>query len=120
MNKSKILAACMGLLLVGSSAAMADERDNYDFHEHGGRSRYEAQQQYDAQRHAQEMQQRHRWARGEHLSREYIDKRYIVTDWKLRHMRQPPRGYHWYRADDQYVLVRSSDNIITDILDALH
>ncbi|MDE1152288.1 MAG: RcnB family protein [Micavibrio sp.] len=118
MKKSKILAATLGLMLLGASVAHADDRDYYEDHEHGGHGHYEASHRaQEAQR--QQEERRHHWARGEHLSKEYVDKRYIVSDWKVRHLHQPPRGYHWYRADDQYVLVRSSDSIISDILDVL-
>ena len=41
---------------------------------------------------------------------------YIVSDWKLRHLSAPPRGYHWVQADDRYVLAAIATGVIADIV----
>ena len=48
-----------------------------------------------------------------------MTSKYYVTDYRAYHLRKPPHGYRWYRADDQYVLVRRDNGIISDIIDAL-
>ena len=45
----------------------------------------------------------------------YRDKRYEVTDWKARHLRQPPRGYHWVNVNGDVVLAAVATGVIADL-----
>ena len=54
--------------------------------------------------------------RGQKLSAEYRDNRYVVSDWKTRHLSAPPRGQHWVRAGNDYVLAAIATGVITQIL----
>ena len=56
------------------------------------------------------------WSRGDRLPSRYRDNQYIVSDWKLRHLSAPPRGYHWVQADDRYVLAAIATGVIADIV----
>jgi Ni/Co efflux regulator RcnB len=58
------------------------------------------------------------WSRGDRLSSEYRDSRYVVSDWKNEHLRKPPGGYHWVRTNNQYVLAAVATGLISDIMAA--
>jgi Ni/Co efflux regulator RcnB len=43
----------------------------------------------------------------------------VVTDYRTRHLREPPRGYHWIRDEDNnFLLVAITTGVILDL--ALH
>jgi len=53
-----------------------------------------------------------RWQRGYR----YYGPSYVVSNYGYYHLRQPPRGYHWVRADDNsYLLVAIATGIILDM-----
>lgn len=55
---------------------------------------------------------RHHWRRGYR----YSGPTYVVRDYGYYRLRQPPRGYHWVRADNNdYLLVAIATGIIMDI-----
>jgi Ni/Co efflux regulator RcnB len=56
----------------------------------------------------------HRWARGHR----YYGPTYVVRNYGYYRLRPPPRGYHWVRADNDYLLVAIATGIILDV--ALH
>ncbi|WP_426174325.1 RcnB family protein [Massilia sp. TWR1-2-2] len=37
---------------------------------------------------------------GAYLAQEYRGSRYVVNDWRGRHLSAPPRGYHWVQANN--------------------
>lgn len=56
----------------------------------------------------------HTWRRGEHYR---SDRVVVVRDYRTRHLRAPPRGYHWVRGDSgQFLLVALATGVITDIV----
>ena len=59
---------------------------------------------------------RHDLRRGQHLSKEYRDSRYVVTDWRDRHLSAPPKGHHWVRAGNDYVLAAIATGLIAQVL----
>ncbi|WP_409266130.1 RcnB family protein [Massilia sp. BHUDP2] len=59
---------------------------------------------------------RHDLRRGQHLSKEYRDSRYVVTDWRDRHLSAPPRGHHWVRAGNDYILAAIATGLIAQVL----
>jgi len=59
---------------------------------------------------------RHDLRRGQHLSKEYRDNRYVVTDWRNRHLSAPPKGHHWVRAGNDYVLAAIATGLIAQVL----
>lgn len=58
----------------------------------------------------------HDLRRGQKLSQDYRDNRYVVSDWNARHLSAPPRGQHWVRAGNDYVLAAIATGVITQIL----
>lgn len=56
------------------------------------------------------------YKRGGYLPVEYRT-RYVVTDWRHDHLREPPRGYHWVRSDNgDFLLVAIATGVIVDLL----
>ena len=58
----------------------------------------------------------HRWARGELLPKTYYARSYVVVNYQERGWRQPPRGYHWVRVNDDVVLAAIATGIVLDVL----
>lgn len=57
------------------------------------------------------------YKRGGYVPVEYRDRRYVVDDWQVYHLRQPPYGYRYVRGDDgQFLLVAIASGVIADIL----
>ena len=55
------------------------------------------------------------WRRGSYLPPTY--RGYIVSDYDRYHLRPPPRGYHWYRVNDDYLLAAIATGLIYDIIE---
>jgi Ni/Co efflux regulator RcnB len=60
--------------------------------------------------------QDHRWARGERLPKAYYSRSYVVVNYQARGWRQPPRGYHWVRVNDDVVLAAIATGVVLDVL----
>jgi Ni/Co efflux regulator RcnB len=58
----------------------------------------------------------YQWSRGDRLSGRYLDNRYVVSDWRANHLRQPPRGYHWVRINNQTMLTSQGRGLIAEII----
>jgi Ni/Co efflux regulator RcnB len=59
----------------------------------------------------------HQWARGERMSDHYHGHVVVVNDYRSRHLRVPPRGYHWVRDDNNnLLLVAITTGVITDLV----
>jgi Ni/Co efflux regulator RcnB len=52
-----------------------------------------------------------RWERGHR----YSGPTYVVRDYGHYRLRQPPRGYRWVRADNDFLMVAIATGIILDI-----
>jgi Ni/Co efflux regulator RcnB/surface antigen len=58
-----------------------------------------------------------RWTRGDRLPDQYRQKQYYVSDWQQHGLRQPPRGYHWVRDDNNdFFLALISTGVIMTIV----
>ncbi|RUS65604.1 hypothetical protein CUZ56_02690 [Saezia sanguinis] len=53
---------------------------------------------------------------GGYLPPHYRGHGYWVNDWRGYGLRQPPRGHHWVRVGDDFVLIAVATGIITSIL----
>lgn len=51
------------------------------------------------------------WERGHR----YGGPRYYVNNWDYYHLRRPPYGYRWVRADNDFLLVAVATGIILDM-----
>ncbi len=114
----------------GQDSRRGDKHDNgrYDNDRHDG-PRGNANQRandrnhdryYDARRFHRDDRRgagpRHDLRRGQHLSKEYRDSRYVVTDWRDRHLSAPPRGHQWVRAGNDYILAAIATGLIAQVL----
>lgn len=86
------------------------------------KDRREAQREYEKER-REELKEREkayrRWARGEHLSRDYLTEPYYVRDYAVYELAPPPRGHVWvrpYPEDDTYYLVQLATGVIARVL----
>jgi Ni/Co efflux regulator RcnB len=97
------LMICGALLLSSSVAVQAQDHHDHGHDQHRG--------MYDQGRHDG-------WyKRGGHVPPQYRSGSYVVTDWRARHLRQPPRGYQYVRSDNgDFLLVAISTGIIASIL----
>ncbi len=60
--------------------------------------------------------QDHRWVRGERLPKAYYAQSYVVVNYQERGWRQPPRGYHWVRVNDDVVLAAIATGVVLDVV----
>jgi Ni/Co efflux regulator RcnB len=57
------------------------------------------------------------YRKGGHVPAQYRGGSYVVTDWRSRHLHQPPRGYHYVRSDNgDLLLVAITTGVIASIL----
>ena len=135
--KTKLIASALIALSVaasGSAFAQRGDHDN-DRYEHNDRNsqthqrdndrhgrddRNDRNDRYDArQYHRDDVRgggPRHDMRRGQRLSQEYRSNRYVVSDWRARHLSAPPRGHHWVRAGNDYVLAAIATGVIAQVL----
>ena len=100
--KRLILAITAASLLVGT-AAMADPYDHNRNRPYNDGHRTVSHTSY----------QQHDWRRGERLPAEW--RRSHDIDWRAYHLRQPPRGYAWVRAHNDFALIARSNGVILDL-----
>jgi Ni/Co efflux regulator RcnB len=93
------------------------DRQGDDRHDNG---RYDNDRRDDARQYHRDDKRgggpRHDMRRGQRLSQEYRDNRYVVSDWRARHLSAPPRGHHWVRAGNDYVLAAIATGVIAQVL----
>ena len=58
----------------------------------------------------------HSWRRGERLPSQYRGSNYYVNDYRRYGLRQPPNGYQWLRAGNEYVLASVLNGLIAQVL----
>ncbi|HEX2083216.1 MAG TPA: RcnB family protein [Xanthomonadaceae bacterium] len=59
-----------------------------------------------------------RWARGEHIPRDYLVETYYIRDYRDYDLAPPPPGYMWvrpYEDDDTYYMVQLATGLISQI-----
>jgi len=56
------------------------------------------------------------WRRGAYLPSYYRGGGYVVNDYYRYSLRQPPRGYYWYRTGNDYVLAAIATGLIFDVI----
>lgn len=126
---SRLLIA-LALLCTGSLALAAPDHDHDRGHgdhdrDHHGHDRHDDRRWHDNDRRWDRDDHRrygyyngpryyghpHRWEQGHR----YYGPTYVVRDYGYYRLRQPPRGYHWVRANNDYLLVAIATGIILDI-----
>ncbi|OJU08083.1 MAG: hypothetical protein BGN86_01215 [Caulobacterales bacterium 68-7] len=100
------------LTLIAATAAMAMTAVAADAQPrpYGDRDRDGVPNRYD--RHPNKP----RWAKGQRYDH-YRDRTYVVTDYRRRGWREPPRGYNYYRTDSgDVVLAAIATGLITSVI----
>ena len=134
--KHLLIASALTMMTL-SGAAVADGRDRNrddrkDYREwqrEALKDRREAQREYEKYRREYEKDRREalrerekaqrRWARGQHIPRDYLYDRYYVRDYRAYNLAPPPNGHMWVRPDaqdDTYYLVQLATGLISGIL----
>ena len=108
-----ILAGAVALSLLAGTAAVAaphgyDNRNDARYQDHRD-DRHENRQG------VQHRDNRHHWRQGERLPSSYRTRAHYV-DYRKHHLRQPPRGYQWVQADNNYVMVALTTGLIASII----
>ena len=122
-----MIGATIVLTLLGSSAALAQtayrarqqqiEVQNRNSAEPWDRNSFgQNEERSDQANRSNEIRDNPHWSRGDRLPPQYRTNQYVVSDWKTNHLRKPPRGYHWVRANNQYVLAALASGVISDII----
>lgn len=59
---------------------------------------------------------KHSWKRGHRVTRE--ERRYFrsVNDYRRYRLAAPPRGYHWVRVDNRFLLVGITSGLISQVI----
>ena len=121
MKKQLGAFALCGALLMATSVAFAQPYVSGP--QHGRDNHAQNHRQAPPARHGMYEQGRHEgwYKKGGHVPKNYRGGRYVVTDWRSAHLRQPPRGYHWVRSDNgDYLMVAITTGLIASIIAASH
>lgn len=108
----KIALAAIAISLLATPAAFAQQRHDQGRH-------YDQQREHVVKKRIvtkKVVVKKTRWSRGHALPSSY--RRNVVRDYHHYHLRTPPRGYHWVRADDNYVLIGITSGIISALVQA--
>jgi Ni/Co efflux regulator RcnB len=103
MDRKLILSVVVATALASPAFALAEDQDNHGRDEH-------------ARQDERGAGPRHDYHKGDRLRPEEHAKRYEVNDWRERNLREPPKGYHWVRSGDDYVLAAVATGIIADLV----
>ena len=138
--KTKFIAALIALTFTASGSAFAQRGDHgYDRdHDRNGYSQQQHHDRRDDDRRLgrQDQQQARRDQRAERPLELACDARtgqragvilfaaqkigrhdrYVVNNWRGRHLSAPPRGYHWVQTGNDYVLAAIATGIIAQVL----
>ena len=113
-----------------------DYRDNRDYSDNRGyrsdRQRYNSNDGYSRQRYYAPVQtysynsgygnnsygnnNYYQMRRGEYLSSQYRDQRYVVSDWRSRNLYQPQYGHQWVQSGNDYAMVAIATGLIAAVL----
>lgn len=107
----KFVLATVAFSFIATPAAFAQRYD--------GPPRYPQERNYNPykQKHVQKQQVRkHRWAKGQRFDRHSRHTVIRDRDYRRYHLSHPPRGHHWVRVDDEFILVATATGIISSIL----
>jgi Ni/Co efflux regulator RcnB len=102
----RLLTSAIALSLLASAGAAAAQPRHDDRKDH----HYDRNDHHD--------NRGHRWSKGQRLDRTYYNDRSHYVDYRAHHLRAPPRGYQWVRADNDYALVALTSGLIASIVAA--
>lgn len=112
--KKQLMTIAFGALLISGAAMAAGSPYQQGYQDQGHRN-----DQHDNRAYVQHNQgHKQGWyKKGGRVPSQYRGSRYVVTDWRSHHLRQPPRGYHWVRSDNgDFLLVAITTGVISGII----
>ncbi|MCY1669097.1 RcnB family protein [Rhizobium sp. SL86] len=56
------------------------------------------------------------WKKGQRLSRAERARYAEIRDYRRYRLSAPPRGYHWVRADNEFLLIGAASGLIAGII----
>ena len=135
----RFAAAAIALSFVGASVAMADGRHDQDHrrnwsadhsesdvrrdhgrdwqYRHDGReARFHNDQYRGPWGYREQGYREHDWRRGERLPVAYYAPPYVIPDYRSYRLREPPRGCHWVRVNNDVVLAAIASGVVLDIV----
>lgn len=121
--KTTLLALGAAASLIGTAALAQTANDQAQADYQAKQAQYQDQKaQYDAkqaQYQDQKAQYHHemaKWAAGQPWPERYWDDRYVVSDWRAAHLRDPGVDYRWYRdSDGNLVRVAVRTHVIEEV-----
>lgn len=112
--KKQLMTMAFGALLISGTAMAVGSPYQDSHHDQGNRN---SQQDHRAYVQHSRGHQEGWYKKGGHMPAQYRGSSYVVTDWRARHLRQPPRGYHWVRSDNgDFLLVAITTGVISSII----
>ncbi len=105
----KIALVALAISLIATPAAFAQQQ-NYKGHRYGHQQKQVIVKKMVVVKHGS------RWSRGHALPSSY--RRNVVRDYHRYHLRTPPRGYQWVRADNDYVMISIASGVISALVQA--
>ncbi len=54
--------------------------------------------------------------RGEQLPQRYRTHHYVVENWRMHRLTEPPPGHQWVQAGKEYALVAIATGVVTEVL----
>lgn len=90
-----------------------DDDRRADYRRGDGRRDYQARQDNRRYRGAGPN---HDLRRGARLPSRYHHRHYVVENWRGHRLSAPPRGYHWVRTGDDYVLAAIATGLIAQVI----
>ncbi|ATU92560.1 RcnB family protein [Phyllobacterium zundukense] len=104
----KITLVALAISLIATPAAFAQQQ-NYKGHQYGHQQKQVIVKKKVVVKHG-------RWSRGHALPSSY--RHNVVRDYHRYHLRTPPRGYQWVRADNNYVMISIASGVISALVQA--
>lgn len=112
------ISATIALALLSGTAAIAqhDYQNNQQQNSAPQNNRGNSGGQNDRQGFDRAHSDQPHWSRGDRLPDNYRQDQYVVTDWQGNHLRKPPRGHHWVRRNNQFILVAIGTGLIASAI----
>lgn len=118
--KQLALATAIGTLTLAVPTAFAHDHakghgKGHDKHQHKAAKDY---RKAVSKAQKEEAKAYKRWAKGQHIPREYVVQQYYVTDYRDYGLAPPPSGYVWvqpYPQDNTYYMVQLASGLISQI-----
>ncbi len=122
MKRALLVTAALAMTL-GSTVAQAQsygydrgDRREYRQERREDRREYRQDRRDDRREYRQDRRDYSRWSRGQYLSPQYRQSRYVVHDYGRYRLAPPPRGHQYYRQGNDILLTAIGTGLIGFVL----